>query len=114
VAGTAGTKPMKGMARVSFLAQAGTIRGELEQGWPLKAIHQRHADKLSMSYAQFCRYVSTYLPGTGGRAGLHNNRSRGSDRPAGPSEPASKPAAAAPLIRQFHYNPTGFDDGDLI
>ena len=38
MAGTAGTKPMKGMARVSFLAQAGTIRGELEQGWPLKAI----------------------------------------------------------------------------
>jgi hypothetical protein len=112
VAGTAGTKPMKGMARVSFLAQAGTIRGELEQGWPLKAIHQRHADKLGMSYAQFCRYVSAYLAGTGGRSGRHDHP-KGLDRPAGSPEPVSQPASTAPLIRQFQYNPRGFDD-DLI
>jgi len=108
---------MKGMARVSFLAQAGTIRGELEQGWPLKAIHQRHADKLSMSYAQFCRYVSAYLAGnggagSGGSVGRHDRPSE-PKRPAGPPAPVSKPASAAPLIRQFQYSPKGFDD-DLV
>jgi hypothetical protein len=113
MAKTPGVKPMKGMARVSFLAQAGTIRGELEQGWPLKAIHQRHADKLGMSYAQFCRYVSAYMADAGWRTG-RQDIGKEPDRRVESPKPVPKPASAAPLIRQFQYNPRAFDDDELI
>ena len=42
---------MKGMGRVAFLAQLDQIKAELDAGWPIKAVFQKRADKLAMSYA---------------------------------------------------------------
>ena len=52
------SKPMRGMARVAFLAHLDAIRTELTQGFPLKAIYQKHQAKLGMSYTQFTRYCA--------------------------------------------------------
>ena len=52
------SKPMKGMARVAFLAHLDVIRTELSQGFPLKAVYQKYQAKLGMSYTQFTRYCA--------------------------------------------------------
>ena len=58
MAAEAGSKPMKGMARVAFLAHLDAIWAELAQGFPLKAVYQKHQAKLGMSYTQFTRYCA--------------------------------------------------------
>ena len=50
-------KRMKGVGRVAFIAQLADITADLEAGWPVKAVYQKRADKLGISYAQFARYV---------------------------------------------------------
>jgi len=76
-------KRMKGMARVTFIAHRAEIEAELDAGWPIKAIYQRRANKLGMSYQQFARYVGSIIRG---------------DRHPGAPAPAleSRPAAVAP------------------
>jgi hypothetical protein len=52
-------KKPRGIARVTFRAKLDAIRTELEQGWPVKAIFDRHIAGLNvMSYRQFALYVS--------------------------------------------------------
>jgi hypothetical protein len=50
-------KRMKGVGRVAFMAQLADITADLEAGWPVKAVYQKCAEKLGISYAQFARYV---------------------------------------------------------
>ena len=52
---------MKGVARVAFLAYRAEIQAELEAGWPIKAVYERRAEKLGMSYQQFHRYVTAII-----------------------------------------------------
>jgi hypothetical protein len=48
------SRPIRGLARVTFRANANVIRNELEQGWTAKAIFDRHHATLgTMSYRQF-------------------------------------------------------------
>lgn len=51
------SKRMKGMGRVTFIAHRDKIAAELAAGWPMKAVHEKLADKLGISYPQFARYV---------------------------------------------------------
>jgi hypothetical protein len=57
------TKRYKGEGRVSFLAHLDSIRQEVEAGWPLQAVYDRHKDHLNIQYMQFHRYVSKYIKG---------------------------------------------------
>src|SRR5271166_4478643 len=52
-------KPVRGTARVAFIAHLDTITAELAQGYTALAVYQRHQAKLggSISYQQFARYV---------------------------------------------------------
>lgn len=50
-------KRMKGTGRVSFMAQLADITAELDAGWPVKAVYEKRAQTVGISYAQFARYV---------------------------------------------------------
>src|SRR5271166_5411381 len=52
-------KPVRGTARVAFIAHLDTITAELAQGHTALAVYQRHQAKLggAISYQQFARYV---------------------------------------------------------
>ncbi len=56
-------KRYKGEGRVSFLANLDSIRNEVEAGWPLQAVYDRHKDRLNIQYMQFHRYVRKYITG---------------------------------------------------
>ncbi|HEX5416705.1 MAG TPA: TraK family protein [Chloroflexota bacterium] len=85
-------KRMKGIGRVAFMAHLAEIIADLEAGWPIKAVYQKRADKLGMSYAQFARYVDQIV--------RRGNRGRPPPfeppRPPLPS-PAAPPPAPPPL-----------------
>lgn len=57
------TKKYRGGGRVSFLAHLESFKLELNQGWPMRAVYDRHSEKLNMSYMQFSRYVHKYITG---------------------------------------------------
>jgi hypothetical protein len=62
-------QPMRGLARVTFRANAAMIRTELEQGWTAKAIFERHHAKFgTMSYRQFLRHIAQELGPDVGRS----------------------------------------------
>ena len=52
---------IRGQNLVPFLAHLEKIRAEHEAGWPVKAIYNRYASELDMSYIQFTRYVNRYI-----------------------------------------------------
>lgn len=58
-----GKRRMKGVGRVAFLAHRAEIEAELEAGWPIKAVYEKRADKLGISYQQFARYVDSIIRG---------------------------------------------------
>jgi hypothetical protein len=89
-------QPMRGLARVTFRANAAMIRTELEQGWTAKAIFERHHAKLgTMSYRQFLRHIAQELgPDVGRSLVARSSPPRGDPPPALPA--ADPPAAAAP------------------
>lgn len=83
-------KRMKGVARVAFIAHLDTIAAELDAGWPIKAVYEKHSASLNMSYAQFARYVDQIV-----RRG-HRTTSQARPSPHPPS-PADLPRLAAPV-----------------
>lgn len=56
-------KRYKGEGRVAFLAHLGTIREQIELGWPMKAVFDNHKHVLDIQYMQFQRYVNQYVKG---------------------------------------------------
>jgi hypothetical protein len=56
-------KHYKGEGRVTFLANLDSIRNEVEAGWPLQAVYDRHKDRLNIQYMQFHRYVRKFITG---------------------------------------------------
>lgn len=57
-------KKFRGEGRVQFLTHKDTIRQEIEQGWSVTAVYERHKAKLNISYMQFSRYVQRFITGT--------------------------------------------------
>jgi hypothetical protein len=49
------------MARAAFFARLDVIRGDLDQGWRMIAVYEKHAAELGVSYSQFTRYVRQYI-----------------------------------------------------
>jgi hypothetical protein len=52
-----GTRQMRGMGRARFLAEARAIRAELAAHWPIKAIWEKRAARVGLSYRQFWAYA---------------------------------------------------------
>ena len=75
-------KRMKGIGRVAFMAQLADITADLDAGWPVKAVYQKWAGNLGMSYVQFTRYVDRIV--------------RQGDRSRAPARGATPPAAPLP------------------
>src|SRR5689334_4473241 len=99
-------KPVRGAARVAFLAHLETIKDELAQGWTAKAVYQRLTPKLgeAISYAQFVRYCRDVRPD------LPVSTPRRKPQ-ADPSTQAGEPArhagheSAVPRTRTFKHSP---------
>lgn len=53
----------KGIGKVGFLACKKEVEIAIEAGWPIKVIYTELADKLSISYSQFSRYVKKFITG---------------------------------------------------
>jgi len=89
---------MRGLARVTFRANAAMIRTELEQGWTAKAIFERHHAKLgTMSYRQFLRHIAQELgPDVGRSLVARGPPRRGEPPPPLPSAAEPPPAAPSP------------------
>lgn len=110
-------KRRKGEGRALFLAQIDAIRSELQQGWPVKTVYERHQSKLQMSYHQFWRYVSSLILKRGPKWSEITPSKEIVAPPASPSPPPSaKPSdpEGGPVIRQFVYNPRAKNPEDLI
>src|ERR1700728_4837320 len=75
-------KRMKGIGRVAFMAQLADITADLDAGWPVKAVYQKWAGNLGMSYVQFTRYVDRIV--------------RQGDRSRAPARGATPPAPPLP------------------
>ncbi|WP_049975937.1 TraK family protein [Azospirillum sp. B506] len=110
-------KRRKGEHRALFLTRIDVIRTELQQGWPVKSVYERHKSELQMSYPQFWRYVSSLIlkgtPKGSGTAPPHE----AVPPPVGtPEQPPAKPTDpdGGPVIRQFEYNPRAKNPEDLI
>jgi hypothetical protein len=95
-----GEKRMKGMGRVVFIAHLDAIRAELDAGWPIKAVFQKRADKLAISYAQFARYVDKIVRGNArGRAAPPEQSPNRGQPPADPLQPPRR------KTDPFHHSP---------
>jgi hypothetical protein len=109
---------VKGIGRVAFIANLDEITAELDAGWPIKAVYDKRADRLGLSYVQFTRYVDQIV--------RRNRRARpvaGSVPPA-PQNSQSSPAvrvvpdAASPIIPEGtthagHHAPRSFNHDPL-
>lgn len=110
-------KRRKGEHRALFLTRIDVIRTELQQGWPVKSVYERHKAELQMSYPQFWRYVSSLiLKETTKVSGTAPPNEAVAPAAGPPAVPPSKPTDpdGGPVIRQFEYNPRAKNPEDLI
>ncbi len=80
-------KRIKGIGRVAFIAHLADITADLDAGWPVKAVYQRQAGNLGISYVQYTRYV--------GRIVRQGDHSRAPARGPTPSAPPPAPVSQA-------------------
>ena len=111
-------EPRKRRGRIAFIALRETIRIEIEQGWPLTAIYEKHTGRLGISYSQFTRYVGVHIRGAGKGAKLHNGTTAAVSPPSRSNDagtPAKEPLTAATSeSRRFHFDPTAVDRKKLV
>jgi len=110
-------EPRKRRGRIAFIALRETIRIEIEQGWPLTAIYEKHTGQLGISYSQFTRYVGVHIRGNASK--LHNGTTAAVSPPPSRSSDAGAPAkepltAATSESRRFHFDPTAVDRKKLV
>ena len=87
-------KRYKGEGRVSFLANLESIRNEVEAGWPLQAVYDRHKDRLNIQYMQFHRYVRKFITGDAPK----RQRNRGMDQTD--MQSSKQPGKPSPVIEE--------------
>lgn len=110
-------KRRKGEHRALFLTRIDVIRTELQQGWPVKSVYERHKSDLQMSYPQFWRYVSSLiLKGTPKVSDTAPPNEAVAPPVGTPEQPPAKLTDPddSPVIRQFEYNPRAKNPEDLI
>lgn len=90
-------KPVRGTARVAFIAHLDSITAELGLGHTALAVYQRHQAKLggSISYQQFARYVRQLREDGVVKSPL-GRPALSSPRPAARATPAPAPLPPAP------------------
>ena len=103
-------------AKLAFLALKSPILDELATGEYVKTVYLRYADRLGVSYRQFCRYVSEskLSDATASRQSSAELLSL-----AAPSHIPSPPASRTPILtrspsRGFVFDPTDIDEKKLI
>lgn len=127
---TPGGKRLKGAGRVSFLARIEQVRSEVNEGWPLVAIFDRHkADLGVLSYSQFTRYVKRYVTGseddgpkskdqseTPATRPAQDGRAGSRATPETPRQPSKKEGGISKPgdAKRFRYDPLADDKDDLI
>jgi hypothetical protein len=104
--GESSQKRYKGEGRVAFLANLESIRQEVEAGWPLQAVYDRHKDKLNIQYMQFHRYVTKYVKGK-----TEKTTKEVAEVKQPRSEPQSKPV---PTIKKPLNDATPLSDEELF
>jgi hypothetical protein len=50
-----------GMGRVAFKARLQDIQKDVDAGYPLTIIYEKHKDGLGITYSQFARYAQRYI-----------------------------------------------------
>ncbi len=106
----ASARHYKGEGRVSFLANLESIRNEVEAGWPLQAVYDRHKDRLNIQYMQFHRYVQKFIKGESPKKPVKNGMSS-----SGLDIPAYKQKASAPPSTKKNLNDaTPLSDSELF
>lgn len=63
------SKTRRGAGRVAFHALRETIRGELEAGYTVRMIYERHQEAIPVSYEQLRAYIARDLTKTLGSRG---------------------------------------------
>jgi hypothetical protein len=91
----------RGAGRVAFLAQKEVIQSLLDQGYSQRTIFNEHCATIGVSYAQFTRYVASYLTKHETRIEQQNG-SPSSQAIAAPLETKTKPGQVG---RKFEHNP---------
>jgi Family of unknown function (DUF5338) len=87
-------KRIKGIGRVAFISHLAEITADLDAGWPVKAVYQKQAGNLGISYVQFTRYV--------GRIVRQGDHSRAPARGPTPSAPPPAPVSQADTRGPHH------------
>jgi hypothetical protein len=92
-----------GAGRVAFLALLESVKSDVNEGWSLKEVYRRYAERLAnITYSQFTYYVRRHITGeTDVKTTRRRTPSKTATRPIGGNEP-TKPAIGSP---QFQYNP---------
>ncbi|AWK88599.1 hypothetical protein [Azospirillum thermophilum] len=114
-----------GAGRIAFLTILETVHKDVNQGYPLTVIYQRHAAKLGVSYSSFARYVQRYITEADNAESRPRKQKPTVTAPpkqaepfpaTTPPQPAAEPAdpEGGPVIRQFKYNPRAKNPEDLI
>ncbi|WP_373533421.1 TraK family protein [Vampirovibrio sp.] len=106
---TASARHYKGEGRVSFLANLESIRNEVEAGWPLQAVYDRHKDRLNIQYMQFHRYVQKFIKGESPKKPVKSGMDSSSME-----VPVYKQASSTPSHKKHLNDATPLSDSELF
>ena len=123
-------EPRRRDGKSKFLALLPIIKEEVEAGFTLRAIYDKHLDLSGISYSQFARYVGRYVrdddkptepeetrPGINAETPDQAGRS-GTPAPAPApverSEPSARPRPATGIGARFQLSAKPDDDDKLI
>jgi hypothetical protein len=87
-------RAIKGIGRLSFIADLAEITAELDAGRSLKAVYERRRSRIGISYSQFARYADRFI------------------RRSARDQTASPPSTAAPPPHVESAAPVGITASD--
>jgi hypothetical protein len=101
-----------GVGRAAFLACAAAICAEINEGWPITAVHRKFKDRVKLGYRQFNRHVKAWQskkdavsPGKSG-ARPPATPIAGSAHANAPLAPRREPVQPEkPTLHEFHFDP---------
>lgn len=88
----------RGMGRVAFYALRETVKAELDAGYTVRMIYDRHREAIPVSYEQFRAYIARDITGTAGSRGGRVNRRNARPVPARQQPPAAGNEASESTI----------------
>lgn len=82
----------RGLGRVAFHALQETVKAEIDAGYTVRMIYDRHREAIPVSYEQFRAYIARDITGTAGSRGGRVNRRN--VRPSAPRSHGEQPTSA--------------------